>query len=734
MAENFDTISALSVKLDLLSARQEEISKELAALREEIIRRQKAAVAEMPAPLPPVTAPLPPVMAPPPVTAPPPLPKPSPAPAKPAPSNLERFIGENLINKIGIVITVIGVAIGVKFAIDRQLISPLTRIVLGYLFGAGLLGIAWRLRETYAGFSAVLLSGAIAILYFITYAAYDFYSLIPRLPAFALMLAFTVSISLAAIHYNRQVIAHIGMVGAYAVPFLLSDGSGREAVLFTYIAIINLGILALSFKKYWKTLSYAAFPLTWLIYAIWYFTKFDVDVSFTKALVFSGIFFVIFYLMFLSYRLSQKNRYNAGDIILLLSNAFIFYGFGYSTLSAHAVGESLLGVFTLFNALIHFLVSLWFNRQPPANRNLFHLVAGITLVFITIAIPVQLEGNWVTLAWACEAALLFRIGRTGGAPVYEKMSFPVMLFALFSLIRDWSERGDHLTPVFNICFLTSFLFAAAFGWVVLSNRRHPAGLPQRGWMRLILPSAVSLALLSFYMAFFWEIYHYGTDIFSHNVLHFRNVWLLSYSLFFFAALSAVNILKIKSKSFSKALLGVNVVATLFFLTLGLYALSELRENYLDYPDEFSHFNIGIRYIAYLPAAGMLAVIYRQVHHQTLGIGKLRIPVELFLHLSILWMISSELIHWLDMGGVQSYKLGLSILWGFYSLALIVSGILKKKKHLRIGAISLFGITLYKLFFYDMQALDTIAKTVVFIALGILLLVISFLYNKYKHLI
>jgi uncharacterized membrane protein len=65
---------------------------------------------------------------------------------------------------------------------------------------------------------------------------------------------------------------------------------------------------------------------------------------------------------------------------------------------------------------------------------------------------------------------------------------------------------------------------------------------------------------------------------------------------------------------------------------------------------------------------------------------------------------------------------------------VIIGIWKRKKHLRIAAIGLFAITLMKLFFYDLTHLDTIAKTIVFVSLGILLLIISFLYNKYRHLI
>ena len=115
--------------------------------------------------------------------------------------------------------------------------------------------------------------------------------------------------------------------------------------------------------------------------------------------------------------------------------------------------------------------------------------------------------------------------------------------------------------------------------------------------------------------------------------------------------------------------------------------------------------------------------------------KFKIAFDFLLYTSILWIASSELINLMDIAeSTQSYKLGLSILWGVYALLLIVLGIWKKKKHLRLGAMALFAITLIKLFFYDLSQLDTISKTILFVSLGILLLIISFLYNKYKHII
>ncbi|MFN5760740.1 MAG: DUF2339 domain-containing protein, partial [Sphingobacteriales bacterium] len=88
---------------------------------------------------------------------------------------IEDLIGRNLINRIGILITVIGVFIGAKYAIDKNLISPPLRIIFGYLMSVALASVAIYLRRSYKEYSAVVMSGAIAIFYFITYIGFNFY-------------------------------------------------------------------------------------------------------------------------------------------------------------------------------------------------------------------------------------------------------------------------------------------------------------------------------------------------------------------------------------------------------------------------------------------------------------------------------------------------------------------------------------------------------------------------------
>jgi hypothetical protein len=693
--------------------------------------------------------------------------------AEPLKANLEKFIGENLLSKIGIVILVVGVAIGAKYAIDRNLISPLMRIILGYAFGFGLLGFAVKLKQKYLNFSAILLSGAMAIMYFITYFAYSLYGLFPQSSAFALMLIFTIFTVAAAINYNRQVIAHIGLVGAYAVPFLLSDNSGNYAFLFAYMAIINAGILAISLKKYWKPLFYTSFIFTWATYYGWYLTEYQSAEHFNLALLFLTVFFLIFYLTFLAYKLISRENVAIENIVLILANSFIFYGFGYSILDSAEGFANYLGLFTVANAAIHFVFAFAVSRLKLIPQDLIYLLSALVLTFATIAVPVQLDGNFVTLVWTVEAAILFWIGRTKQIRLYEYYSFPLMFLATVSLLADWMSVSDFRSVAqirqsgydfFNGTFITSCVFVVAFAFIHFLNKdeRFEPALEAEIHKPLsyLIPT---IALCALYNIFRMQIGNYflfqqaktaattyipaingevisGTD---KDLGFFNALWQINYTMFFLTALSFINLKRWKSPALAFAALFLQVFTLVIFLSVGLFLLGELRESYL-LETNAQTFNRGImhiliRYISYAFVAAAILILYKHIKQEFLREylpeQSFKSAFDFILYLSLWLIFSSELISWMDIFGYKdSYKLGLSILWGIYALVLIIIGIYQNNKHLRVGAITLFGITLAKLFFYDIANLDTISKTIVFVSLGILLLIVSFLYNKYKHLI
>jgi uncharacterized membrane protein len=684
--------------------------------------------------------------------------------------DLEKFIGENLTNKIGIAVTIIGVAIGVNYSIEHDLISPIFRIILGYLVGAGLLGFGYKLKSKYLAFSAVLSSGAIAIFYFISFAAYDFYHLIPQLVAFIFMLLFTVIAVYTAIQYNFEVVAHIGLVGAYAVPFLLGDKSGNAFVLLVYTTFINIGILIIAFKKYWKNLNYSSFIVSWLIFASWKFGKYNPQSDLLVAFIFAIVFFLLFYLMLISYKLLRNEKFALADIGLLLANSFIFYAVSYSLLDSQILYSSFLGLFTIFNAVIHFYVATFVYKQKEADRNLYYLLIGLALTFLTIAIPVQLHGHWVTLSWVCESAILFWIGRTQKIDFYETMSYPVLLISFFGLLSIWNQGYNNyyikditqqVSPILNEFFLTSFIYILVIGFMTytqLKNKKENFILQTvttENGLAYVLPILLMVTIyfsLRLEISNYWNMLQIHMDATKKNIGKeysetlitrefelFRGIWLSIYTMIFLFLLSLANIKKFRNYYLGWANMILDVWVLFFFVTVVCYNLNVLQDTLLhpveSLPFHQKGFTAFIRYISYASAFMLVYSLKKYLTQEFIYPSKLKLNIifDIILNIFLFTIGSYQLVHlfYVYSNDPVLGKHCLSIMWGIYALVLIVIGISKQQKHLRVIAITLFSITLVKLFFYDTKGLGTIGKTVVFVSVGILLLIVSFLYNQFK---
>jgi hypothetical protein len=266
-------------------------------------------------------------------------------------------------------------------------------------------------------------------------------------------------------------------------------------------------------------------------------------------------------------------------------------------------------------------------------------------------------------------------------------------------------------------------------------------------LRFVLPSVF---LLTLYFTFRQEIQYYfqmrshllaenmsASNAGSATYHHLGMIWTIYYSLGFLAALSLVNMRWIRDKILGISNLLLNIYGLFFFLVGGLFSLSFLNEAYILTESGGFILTSGLQYLRYLGYAIVAGLLFITYHYQQQDFIPLRSawPYDALLHLVALVLLSNELMHLLERSGTEDAdKLGLSILWGVYALFAIALGIAQRKSYLRIGAIVLFAITLLKLFFYDIAHLSTMHKTIVLLSLGILLLLISFLYNKFKHLI
>src|SRR5690606_27340859 len=109
-----------------------------------------------------------------------------------------------------------------------------------------LLIVGWRLRGKRPAYAQLLQGGGIAGLYLTVFAAFKLYQLLPTGLAFALMLAIVLAAAVLAVGQNALSLAVIGTAGGFLTPILLSTGSGNHIALFTYYAILNVGVLAIA--------------------------------------------------------------------------------------------------------------------------------------------------------------------------------------------------------------------------------------------------------------------------------------------------------------------------------------------------------------------------------------------------------------------------------------------------------------------------------------------------------
>jgi uncharacterized membrane protein len=78
------------------------------------------------------------------------------------------------------------------------------------------------------------------------------------------------------------------------------------------------------------------------------------------------------------------------------------------------------------------------------------------------------------------------------------------------------------------------------------------------------------------------------------------------------------------------------------------------------------------------------------------------------------------------------SISLSIFWIIYAIILLAVGVLLRSRGVRIGGLVLLLFAILKLFFYDLWSLGTLYRIISSMTLGVVLLTVSYAYNKYKN--
>jgi uncharacterized membrane protein len=661
--------------------------------------------------------------------------------------DLEKFIGENLFNKIGIAILVIGIGFFLKYAIDKNWINETGRTFIGILCGGILIGVAHRLRKTFTAFSSVLVGGGVAVLYFSMTIAFQQYHLISQTLAFIMMILITGFTVLLSLSYDRKELAILAILGGFSAPLLVSTGAGNAAVLFTYILILNIGMLVLAYYKKWNLVNIISYAATVILFGSWLSISIaneaEKPVPYITALVFATLFYIVFFLMNVVNNLKQRITFKATEITILLSNTFLYYTAGMIILE-HINNGMFQGLFTASIAIFNFIFAYSLYRNQHADRNLIYLLIGLTLSFLSLAAPVQLDGNHITLFWAAEAVLLLWLYQRSGLKLMQYASAIVFVLMTASLLMDWeqvysggryTQRG-HMWPLLNQGFITGAVCIAALVIINRLLKRAPAEnygpeltLPVIRYIlkifTLVVIYTVGVLELNYQSNVFWPaitplctgIYNYLFVVFIVHQSRKDNAILQKISL---------------------VLAGISVLA---FMVYYNEVIIDVRTAYLE-----NHQSLAYFLLSYVLVAILLTMLYQA--YLTVKRSEKEEALHIFQWTAtfvLLYILSASLDHIVALStytpnairtelAYKGQRTGYTILWGSFAFVLIYLGFKWQSKQVRIISISVLAITLVKLFAFDLRGLSEGGKIAAFISLGILLLIISFMYQRLKKIL
>jgi uncharacterized membrane protein len=391
-----------------------------------------------------------------------------------AETDLEKKIGQYWLNRIGIVAMLIGVSYFLKFAFDNNWIGPGGRIAIGLLAGMGMVLWSEQFRSKgYAAFSYSLKAVGIGTLYLSLWGAYQIYDLIPAAAAFLAMAIVTAATIALALSQDAELLAGFALVGGFATPVLLSTGENHEAVLFCYVALLDMGILAMAVFKPWRRLLWGSFAGTIILYLGWY-SKYYSDDQRALTVAFASLFAAIFAVIPLVTDTARSRRVSAPSLTLTLLPLFNAAAFFLVLFVMYEDEKTTLTWFALGLAAVYLVIGSQIKKRANAGDaaflNLLHV--AIAVAFLTIAIPLKLDAQWITIGWLAESGVLLWLSVTAKTDFLRYFAAVALGLGIARLLFYDQIRAD--TLVLNIRFATYAVAIAVLAGIAILGKSHAA--------------------------------------------------------------------------------------------------------------------------------------------------------------------------------------------------------------------------------------------------------------------
>ena len=638
-------------------------------------------------------------------------------------NNLERFVGLNVLNVVGILLLIVGAITLARFTYV-QLTDQLKGIMLFALGGVMLTAGEILNRKKPNVFSLGLSAGGIGILYAALATSYFGLKILGMYPAVIICVLITAVAFILANRYNSQTIAVFALIGGYLPMFSV----GADAVVtygaMVYFLVLNLFALLISFRKKWRISSFVGLALNIIgtFYICFDFRMTNDMLQKTLTIAYVLLAFLVYTAIPVISTYRTKAKFKKSDIVLLAVNTFfsslimyaVFYSFGLQEFNG-----LLAAIFAVVYLLLGKLIERLFAGEERHTRALFYLTG---LAFVVLIVPMQFGRMWLSLGWLVEGVLLAAYGILGSAKSFKRSGFIINLLCLGAFILVDCTWTEHYLFVYKYPAITlgSLIILGSYMY-----KKMMAGSFIKAYKYFAL---VNVWLFTMYLIF-GKLADAIFAAYGNQTVYQINYLLLAAAIVMtFAFAYTFSRIKLLSD------LGTKILSIVLYV-IGILALALVNANLTPVSRTYMQagtpaFGVTAAGTAILVVMGLLSVFALRDLIKMIVVERL---------LGIEWyplVISGYFVLILTQNLIAQYNLAfsnaaISIIYVLTALAWIIFGFVRRYSFIRKFGLGLAILSVIKLFLIDLGTLTQGFQILSYFALGVTLIAISFVYQYFN---
>lgn len=519
------------------------------------------------------------------------------------------------------------------------------------------------------------------------------------------MVTLTAAMIGCALWLDRRELAIVAVAGGFVAPFIAGDPDGSYLMLMVYVALLDAAVFVITMRRGWWILPLISCVPTWIVAAICVFTGGNLPFRCWATLIVT-IYFLMFSLPLVSVMRRNDNCPSLMTwlIIMTMANAFAYLWLATRLAAKIPFLNPVEGIFPLFVAALYAAVFCRYYRRDGMTE-LQNLILGLVIGFALLFWPIQFSTMSVVVSGlAATMAALSLMFTLTARRIYHYASCGVALLVM--LLLTGTEPRD-----FDTCFWTDIICGISFltvSWLVDRRRAlYAAVIPGRKVLYGIMLWAGVIALLGGV----WTLADHFAEGESALMLLMAAIA---------AAMLAVSLATLHGGYLLWSFPGF---AALFFVLLPLNGTGDSAIG------EISLWTAAALFAAVIAVSGM-----KGFSRNITGPLSRRVYTVYFNLSYTVLAVAVTLYGLRSAGASDSYSAGLSVAMTLCGAAQMIIGLNRHVKVVRMTGLSLFGIVIAKLVLHDLWLMSPVGRIIVFILLGVILLAISFLYQRLRTVI